>query len=691
MRYLLEIGCEEMPFKFASNVYIDFKDIFLNKLSEIFNGKDIGLIRQKTECYATPRRIVLFSHLPDSTPVKKQKIKGPPVRFAYDSDMRPLPALFKFVEKFNISIDEVEIDKTDNGEYLTFYKSDEGIKTSEVICELVPRIVSELKMPKNMKWGVGIRFVRPIRWILSISDEGSMKLNLGDMESDIFTYLERFTPSEKYEVNSIEDYFRIMKERNIILNQDERAKCIDLEIKRVLGKDKKIVSDDDLLREVLFLVESPKAFLGSFSPEFLKLPKEVLITVMARHQRYFAVMDENNKIMPNFVGVINGVNKDTKIVSAGNEKVLRARLSDAMFFMKKDLTKKLRDRLDDLNTISYLEGLGNYLDKTFRIRELSLAFNRFFDINLDEDLIKNSSTLLKCDLVTQMVFEFPELQGIMGRIYAEKEGINPEIALAIEEHYLPINMRSPLPTILLGKLLSFSDKCDHLFMSFLNNLTPTGSGDPYGQRRASAGVLRILMDSEYENELEEIFNFALNSISYITTLPSRDIGALINFMKNRMSSIFIDMGYRYDLVDAVLDVTSSPVKAKRRLAILNEWSKRDDFFDIVSTIIRLGRIISDKEEIALFDPSILVEKEEKELFERFSSLKDGLNEAILSKNYDEIINIIVALSGPIHTFFEKVLVNVDDSKLRDNRKSLLNSISLPFFRLWNWKKIVRNQ
>jgi glycyl-tRNA synthetase beta chain len=199
------------------------------------------------------------------------------------------------------------------------------------------------------------------------------------------------------------------------------------------------------------------------------------------------------------------------------------------------------------------------------------------------------------------------------------------------------------------------------------------------------------MDSEYESELEEIFNFALNSISYITTLPSRDISALINFMKNRMSSIFTDMGYRYDLVDAVLDITSSPVKAKSRLAILNEWSKRDDFFDIVSTIIRLGRIISDKEEIASFDPSILVEREEKELFERFSSLKNSLDESISNKNYDEILNIIVALSGPIHNFFEKVLVNVDDSRIRDNRKALLSSISMPFFKLWNWKKIVRNQ
>jgi glycyl-tRNA synthetase beta chain len=690
MKYLLELGCEEMPFNFASKVYTEFKENFLKEFSEIFTGSDFDLIKRSIECYATPRRIVLFSQLPDFTPETRQKIKGPPVKFAYDSDMNPTSVLFKFVEKFNISINDVEIDKSEGGEYVIFYRIDKGLKVSEVVSDIVPKVVSELKMPKSMRWGAGIRFVRPIRWILSISDLGHIKVNLGKLESDKFTYLERFAPDEKYEVNSIEDYFNVMKEKNIIINQDERANNINFEINSVLGNDKKIVFDQDLLKEVLFLVESPKAFLGSFNPDFLKLPKEVLITVMAKHQRYFAVMDTNDKILPNFVGIVNGSNKNMKLVKSGNEKVLKARLSDAMFFMKKDLTKKLRDRLDDLVSVSYLEGLGNYLDKTFRIRELSLAFNRFFDINLDEELIKNSSTLLKCDLVTQMVFEFPELQGVMGRIYAEKEGIKPEIALAIEEHYLPISMKSPLPTTLLGKLLSFSDKCDHLFMSFLNNLIPSGSGDPYGQRRASAGVLRILLDYGYENELEEIFNFALNSISYITTLPSRDISQLINFMKIRMSSMFIDMGYRYDFVDAVLDVTSSPVKAKRRLDVLTEWSKRDDFFDIVSTIIRLERIISDKEELAKFDPSLLIEKDEKELFERFSYSKDKLEEAILNKNYVEILNIIIELSSPIHTFFENVLVNVEDKKLRDNRKALLNSISTPFYKLWNWKRIVRS-
>ncbi|HEM56483.1 MAG TPA: glycine--tRNA ligase subunit beta [Thermodesulfobium narugense] len=691
MKYLLEIGCEEMPSNFASSVCKDFKEIFLNKFSEIFGSKDFEMIRQNTECYVTPRRIVLFSNLPDFTPETKQKVKGPPVRFAYDSNMKPMPALFKFVEKFNISIDNVKIDKSEGGEYVVFYKIDKGLKVSDIIPNILPRVISELKMTKSMRWGAKIRFVRPIRWILSLSDSGYVKVHLGKLESDKFTYLERFTPNEQYEVKSIEDYFNIMKEKNIIIDQNERAKTIELEIKKVLDKDKKIVYDQNLLKEVLFLVESPRAFLGSFNPDFLNLPREVLTTVMARHQRYFAVVDNNNEIMPNFVGIINGVNKDTKIVRAGNEKVLKARLSDAMFFMKKDLTKKLRDRLGDLVSVSYLEGLGNYLDKTFRIRELSLAFNRFFNINLDEELIKNSSTLLKCDLVTQMVFEFPELQGTMGRIYAEKEGIDPEIALAIEEHYLPINMKSPLPTTLLGKLFSFSDKCDHLFMSFLNNLTPSGAGDPYGQRRASAGVLRILMDNGYENELEEIFNFALNSISYITTLPSRDISQLINFMKIRMSSLFIDMGYRYDLVDAVLDITSSPVKAKRRLDVLTEWSKRKDFFDIVSTIIRLGRIISEKEELVAFDPSLLVERDERDLYEKFINNKDNLEDAILNKKYDEILNIIINLSGSIHTFFENVLVNVEDKKLRDNRKALLNLISLPFFRLWNWKKIVRNQ
>ncbi len=700
--YLLEIGTEELPPK-AIEIAIPF---FNKEFSEKFKNFFLIESPENITVYATPRRLaVLMKNLSEKEPDQEKIIIGPPAKVAFDEEGKFTKAALAFAKKNNLDIDQLEIIENEKGKYLGAKIKIEGKKIEEHIEKTVPEIISSIPFPKTMRWNnTGFRFSRPIRWIVSLLDEKVIPFEIAGVEADRFTYLHRFMTKpvgrgEKKDIPSASSYEEVTKLGFIIAKFEDRKKAIETQITGFANRlDAQPVLDKDLLDEVTNLTEFPVGILGDFSPEYLVLPKEVIITVCKVHQRYFN-FEKDGKLIPKFLAFSNTAVPDRTVVQKGYEKVLKARLEDALFFYEEDLKHNLEDFYPKLAGIQFHQKLGSMLEKVERNGNIALLLSQELNIDKKED-IKRANKLSKCDLLTEMVKEFDELQGIMGMHYALKQGEKEEVAKAIYEHYLPKTSDDNLPETDIGTVLALSDKLDTV-ISFLSiGEKPKASTDPFGIRRAAIGIVRILIEKEIDIDLKSflleiqkeaqktnILKFAQINKNWKAIYSEEIIPEVLNFIKGRFIAYMKEKGFSTDIINSVLETGSfNFYRNYLKIKAIQDFKERPEFNDVMTVFKRVGRIIPDQFQMD-FKEEYLKEKEEIELYRKYREVEKIFNQEIERKEYKKALSELLKLKPYIDRFFDNVMVMVEDEKLKKNRLSLMKLIDNLFKKLSDFTKI----
>ncbi|MGO1651802.1 glycine--tRNA ligase subunit beta [Senegalia sp. (in: firmicutes)] len=688
-KYLLEIGTEEIPYRFMKNTLIQMKE----NMKELLDENRIDY--EKIDTYGTPRRlVVVIEDISDLQLDLHETVKGPSEKIAYDAENNPSKALLGFARGQGVEIDDIFIDEFNGEEYVFANKHVKGKETKNILKENMGEFIKSINFPKPMKWGgKNIKFARPIRWLISLLDSEIVEFDLEGIKSSNISRGHRFLGSSSIEIKDVDEYFTKLKENYVIVDQEKRKEIIKIGcVKLAKEKGGNLLEDDELLEELTYIVEYPTPFRGRIKEEYLKMPKEVIITPMKEHQRYFPVVDDKNNLLPYFIAVRNGNSEYIDTVIKGNEKVLGARLEDAKFFYNEDLKIPLEDYVESLKSIVYQAKLGTIYDKTKRINELAIDIAKDLDLGEEtESNIDRASLLSKADLVTKMVNEFTELQGVIGREYAKIEGENEVVSLAIYEHYLPRYSGDDLPTTTAGAIISISDKLDSICGGFAIENKPSGSQDPYGFRRQALGIVNIILDKNLDLSLNQAISDSLRI--YIENELYFDFEKIkdqvIEFFNNRIKNMFIDKGIRYDIIDAVLSTGNDNITdIQIRVEQLDEWIKNEDIEAILIAFNRISNI-AEKADTDEVSKELLKEENEKELYEKYIEIKEDVHENIGKNKYNIAIEKITDLRKPIDEFFENVMVMVDDEDLKRNRLALIKSISKMMLEVCDLSKISK--
>ena len=649
---LLELGTEEIPARFISSTKKSMKSFLEKKLKELRISFDTINIK------STPRRFSIFiNKLSDKQTESVEEIKGPSRKRAFDENNNPSKALSGFLKSKNVSIDDIRFVKNGNEEYVYVEKRLESLDTKSYLKEIFEQMIDNLSFPKPMRWGGNkIKFIRPIRWILCLYGNEVPELEMFNLKASNLTRGHRFLGKSYIEVPSIEEY-------------------------------EKILEDEDLLEEVNYIVEYPTALYGEFKQEYLKLPKETIITPMKEHQRYFPVLDKNGNLVNKFITVRNGDGYMIENVRKGNEKVLDARLSDAKFFYEQDTSKKLEEYVERLNTIVYHEKLGTMYDKMKRLQSISKSFAKL--LNADESDAQRAAYLCKADLTTSMVFEFTELQGIMGYYYANISGEKKEISDAIVEHYLPRFSGDEVAKSKLGIVLSLTDKFDTLAGFFAVGIKPTGSQDPYALRRTALGILNTLIENKLLLSTEELIKSALNEYRDKIEFNLEEVYLeILDFMKLRLKNILLDKKIRYDVVDAVIDDISTVYKTFEKTVQLEKWLSNPDNITNLNTFIRVYNISKETETDKKIDIQLFNQNEEKQVYSNYLNILPIVKNLNSELKYIESLDKLSSMTQDINDFFDNVMIMVEDAKIRDNRLLLVNVLKEMIFEIADFSKIV---
>ncbi|MFO7815769.1 MAG: glycine--tRNA ligase subunit beta [Halanaerobiales bacterium] len=677
-RSLLEIGTEEIPAKLVKDIYSNFK----SKMKELLVENRIEY--ENIKVYGAPRRIVVeVKGISEYQKQEIKEIKGPPKNIAFDEEGNPTKAAKGFAEGQNIEVPDLEERDTERGIYLYAVIEQDRKKTSELLKTIYKRLIKEVNLPITMRWGAhDLKFIRPIHWLLALYNNKTIEFQLEHLKSDNKTWGHRFMANEKFEVSSVQEYKRTLKKGNVIVEPQKRREIILEEIGTIiLEKKLKFRLDNQLMEEVVHLVENPSPFLASFAEKYLKLPEPVIVTPLKEHQKYFPLWDKKDELSNKFIVVKEGGKEYIDNVREGNEKVLKARLEDAEFYYQRDVKEDLNDFLEDLKGLILREELGSMYDKTKRNIELSEKIGLKLDLNeVQIENIKSASKYAKIDLVSRVVREFPELQGIMGSVYTKKQGMNDEIALAIRDHYLPDSADSKLPGTKLGKVVSLSDKIDTLTGFFGINLIPTGSQDPYGLRRAATGIVRLIEDLNYEVEVENLFKDSLevfkNSEQELKLDPEELISKIHEFMLDRVQYIFKEKGYDFDIIRTVLYGLPLTIPlVKKAVSLLDEVKYKNSFQEFLTAFNRVDSIIKEKQEKEI-NSDLFEKEEERVLYNEYKEIKDEVNRYINKKELKNAYHSLIKIIDPIHDFFEEVRVMAEDQDVKENRLALLKQIQL---------------
>jgi glycyl-tRNA synthetase beta chain len=683
---LFEIGTEEIPAKFFPNILDQFKNNTQDKLTE--NRIQYG----RVECFGTPRRLSLLVYdIALSQTELEQKVKGPSLKVAYNDAGEPTKALLGFLKGNGGSLEEVFVESVNDVKYIFLNKFQKGELTKRIVEKLLPEILCSLNFPKSMRWrDYSIRFARPIRWLVGMLNKEIINFSIEGLHSSNVTQGHRTLSNHPIPIEDAKNYLNILRENRVLVDQKERERMILKGISEIEENLKaNVLVDPDLLHEVVFLVEYPTPFYGSFSEEFLELPKEAIITPMKDHQRYFPVMRQDN-LLHYFVAVRNGNDTALETVQNGNERVLRARLKDAQFFYNEDLKETLDVKVEKLKTIVYQVKLGTIYDKVLRMQELSHVIG--VKLGLSEENLKKlhrATTLCKADLVTGLVNEFDELQGIMGREYALKNGEDVEIANSIYGHYLPRFSGDELPKDTLSMIMSIADKLDSIVGSFGIGVIPTGSQDPFGLRRMAIGIVNIILKNSLNVDLSHLFQTAIKTLKdKITVGEETLLNDLNQFFKQRLKGSFIESGFSYDLVDAVLDDKLQDILSlKEKLEVLTKLSDTEDFKSLVTGLTRGASLAKEAKTNIMVSKKLLESKEEIRLYEVFESVQIGIEQSMKNRDFSKALHQLSNLTEPIHDFFENVMVMVEDVQLRNNRLVLLKNIEDLARVICNFEKI----
>lgn len=676
--FLLEIGIEELPARFL--------DPALEQLGKIAEKAmlDNRLSYKEIITCGTPRRITVYiSEVAENQESLVQEVKGPAVKVAFNAQGDPTRAALGFAKSNKVQVEDLVRKSVGPVEYVFAVKKEEGRPAADVLSEIAPSLINNLHFPKPMRWGdLEMRFARPIRWLICLYGSEVIPFKIAGKQADRFTYGHRFLSGERLEINDAALYFDTMRKAYVIVNVNERKEIIQRLITEAAAMEGgQVETDMDLLDEVTNIVEYPAALCGSFDDTFLQMPEEVLITPMREHQRYFPVRGKDGRLLPRFVAVSNnGTDKDSlDIIKAGNEKVLRARLSDAAFFWQEDLKAPLEDKVEGLKKVVFQENLGTIYEKMQRITTLADFLCGVLGASVEQqgDTIR-AAYLSKADLLTNMVYEFPELQGIMGREYANRSGEPQGVAQAIYEHYLPRFAGDELPETLPGKILSITDKFDTLVGCFAVGIQPTGSQDPYALRRQALGVCHIIMDGGLVLSLKEIIEQAYRSYTGRVELKltlKQVIAELEEFFRQRLRGLIIDRGLPYDTVDAVLSAGFDDISGTWLRGQALEQFRNDPAFDALLTAFTRAHNLSKKTESDHVEPELFETEAEKELYQAYREVYDTASGKINAREYGMALSQIARLQQPVDNFFNEVMVMVDNEQVRDNRLALLKSIA----------------
>ena len=682
--FLLEVGVEELPSRFVESTLTQIKENLEKSLKENrVEFKDI-------EKYGTPRRLTfVINQISDKQSDLEEELKGPSKKISVDADGNFTKPALGFMKSKGLDKADVYFKQVGKDEYLFGTLKQEGKATSEVLKEIVPAAIKGVTFPKAMRWGgKNMKFARPIRWMVALLNDEVLPINLEGIVASNVTKGHRFLGRKEIEVFSIEDYFKQLSKNFVVLDQNVRKEAIKSqaeEVAKSLGGEVEI--EDDLLEEITYLVEYPTAFYGEFNKDYVKLPKEVVTTPMKEHQRYFPV-SKDGKLLPYFIAVRNGDKHAIDIVKAGNEKVLEARLADALFFYDEDIKKPLESFVENLKTVVFQAKLGTVYDKTLRIEKLAQDIVE----TLDEKEILNdtlrAAKLCKADLVTNMVFEFTELQGVMGREYAKVGGENDAVAQAIFEHYLPRFAGDILPQTQEGVALSIADKLDSIAGFFAIGIQPTGSQDPYALRRQALGVLNILMDSKLDISLKELVELALNNYSNLEFNKEEVVNSIMEFFKERIKNLFRDLGIRYDVIDAVLSSEINDISDMHlRATELNNWLDKDELVEMLTAFNRVSTL-AQKAVSSDVNEQLLTEDAEINLYKEFNNIKVKVKELLNDKKYSEALDSFASLRPSIDAMFDSVMVMDKDEAIKNNRLGLLKQIYDTMLSICDLSKIV---
>lgn len=684
-KYLLfEVGVEELPSRFVSSTLQQIKSNLTKMLSE--NRIDFNEI----DTYGTPRRLTfIVKGISDRQSNLEEEVKGPSKKIALDADGNFTKPALGFMKSKGIKEEDVIFKTIGKDEYIFGTIRQEGKETSEVLKSILPEAVKSVTFPKAMRWGgKNMRFARPIRWIVTLLNDNVLNFDLEGIQSSNITKGHRFLGESEFEVNSLEDYLNKLEKNYVILDQDRRKEIIRnqcIEVAKSLNGEVEL--DEDLLEEVTHLVEYPTAFYGEFNEDYAKLPKEVVTTPMQQHQRYFPVV-KDGKLLPNFIAVRNGNDYRIDKVKAGNEKVLVARLEDALFFYKEDTKKGLETYIEKLKSVVFQAKLGTIYDKSLRIEKLSSDIIDLLNLNNDKEDTIRAAKLCKADLVTSMVFEFTELQGIMGREYAKVSGENETVSEAIFEHYLPRFAGDILPKTNSGIILSLADKLDSISGFFAIGIQPTGSQDPYALRRQALGILNILMDSKIDVSLETLVKLSLDNYSNLEFNKEDVINSIMEFFKERIKNLFRDLGIRYDVIDAVLSSNIDDISDMHLRAIeLNNWLDKDELVEMLTAFNRVSTL-AQKSESSKVDKDLLKEEAEINLYNEFKNTKEKVDTLLKDKKYSEALDSFASLRQSIDYMFDSVMIMDKDESIKNNRLGLLKQIYDTMLSICDLSKIV---
>jgi glycyl-tRNA synthetase beta chain len=693
-KLLLEIGTEEIP---AGYIQPALEALSAELLRQLDRARiDHG----KAATYATPRRLaVTVEAVAPKQRSVTEEISGPPEKVAFDAQGQPTMAAVKFAEKVGLPLKRLRVEETARGRYLVARKTQRGLASRTLLKEILPRAILSIPFPKTMIWGeLHVRFARPIHTLVALLGKSLISFELGNIRSGRTTAGHFFMHPSRIKLADADSYVEALGAVDVMVDIDSRREAVREGVARAAtGMGGKVLPDDDLLDIVTNLVELPFPTAGRFDDEFLELPDEVLITAMREHQKYFAVADEKGGLLPGFIAVNNTRARDMGLVARGHERVIRARLADAKFFYRADLQEKLDERCERLRGVLFHAKLGTVYEKVQRVRRIAvfLARQTAAGAGVSEETLAahadRASWLSKSDLVSQMVGEFPKLQGVMGRIYADKAGEPPEVAVAIEEHYRPTYSGGALPGTLTGAICSIADKIDSICGFFSVGLVPTGGADPYALRRQGIGLVQIMRDRGFSFSLAELIRQALAGFDIADNGDRERLAAQVaTFLERRMARMLAEEGFSRDVIAAVLAVSADDVpNAWQRVAVLEKLKAEPDFEPLAVSFKRVVNIIrkSGQELADAVDEGIFQDPVESGLYGAFRETDQQVSSLLSRGEFQAALAAIASLRDRVDAFFDAVMVMADDATLRTNRLALLGKIAGLFARFADFSKI----
>lgn len=676
---LLEIGTEEIPAHVMPGILAELKE----NAAKAFNDNRIEFASVRT--IGTPRRAALIVEgLAEKQADVSSENRGPAVNIAFDADGNPTKAAQGFAR--SQGVDPKDLVTKDGYVYAMVHKA--GEETSKLLAGLLPELICGLSFPNNMRWAdLDFKFIRPLRWIVALYGSDVVEFEVAEVKSGRVSRGHRFLSQGDFEIADATSYEKSCEDNFIVVDQDKRKAIISEQIVAVAKANGGVAEiTEDLLEEVLYLVEYPTALCGKFEEKYLELPPETVITPMRDHQRYFPVKTANGKLLPLFITVRNGGSEHLETVQHGNERVLRARLADAQFFFDEDRKKSLEEHREKLKTVVFQQGLGTMYEKSERLEELAAFIAG--ELNADEKTTKHAKRaahLCKADLVTGMVQEFTELQGIMGREYALLDGECPKVATAIDEHYMPRFAGDTQPQSEAGRIVSVADKIDTIVGTFSRGKIPTGSQDPFALRRQALGLVNMMNEAKYSLDITKVVAKSMDLYGITDAAAREKMQAdVADFLRLRLKNVLESV--RYDVVDAVLGDVADLYAVSLRAAAVESFVAADNAANI-QAFVRVANLAK-KADSAAIDASLFATDEEKALYSAYESAKAAADKAVATRDYSAALTALTQLAAPIDSFFDGVMVMDKDEKIKNNRLGLLKSIDTLVTTVADFTKIV---